>query len=501
MSEMRPGALAGAATRGAAVLSGTNFAGYGLSFLSTLVLARLLTPADFGEVAFAVAIADVVMLTANWSLPLALIREPEESAHAMFNAAIFLSAALCAGALAISAGVAIILAVVAQPGVWQLFLALVAGRVASLFGMCFSAERDRWFAYRDIAVVQLGSVTLAIGLSLPLGFAGAGVWALAARDIGVNFFILVLAVVVSRWRPTWSSDRAKIRELARFGWQMTRSRLGEMLFHRYDNIVVGAIAGTAQLGLYNQAYVLAETSNKIFVPMLQQVPFATYARLRDDQERLSRAFGLVTFVIVRVVVPMAVLILVLPDDLVTSLLGSQWRPAADILRILSAYALLLPLFEHLRVLLVATGNVGAMLRARAIQLALFLPSVLVGVVLAGGLGAAMAVALAMVVGTIAIGRAASTVVEIRVRDYLPAIFSGSVAMAVGLAVRYAFAPGYVRLVVATACILGSYVGATMLLEGAKTRAVLALLLHAARSRPGSVSESPGTWPPNDVSGR
>jgi O-antigen/teichoic acid export membrane protein len=456
--------MARAATRGAAILTAANLAGYAISFLATLLLARLLTPTEFGQAALVIASVDFLLLLAGWSLPTALIREPEASAYRAFDTALVLTIAMGVLVLGIGAIVASLLWWFNEQLLAELLMSILFGRIVALGAGCFSAELERRFAYARVALLQGGAVAVSVAASVALAVLGAGVWALAARDIVMSGVLLLLSVALSRWRPSWSFDRAKARELVVFGSQMIGSRLGEMLFHRYDNLVVGAIAGSRQLGLYSQSYLLAETGNRIYGPVLQQLPMAVYSRLQGNTRLTARTFDLVSFFLVRVTVPLAALLVLFPSELVSTLFGDQWLAGAPMLRLLVGYALLLPLFDQMRVLLVANGAVAEVLRARVVQLVFFLPAAAIGAAVAGGRGAALAVSVAMVVGTAAILPAARSYGRLEIRDFVKPPIAGAIGALAAIAATASAASPAAVLVRGLPTLLAVYCVALLALD-------------------------------------
>lgn len=421
--------LARLATRGAALLSAANFLAYVISFAAMLALARMVAPNDFGKAVFAVAVAEVLFVVGAWSLPLALIREPEETFQAAFDTALVLLAGASGALLGLGAGVAVGLWLLDGAQVALVFGAIIGGRVLQLFAGCFVACLEREFAYGRVSIIQIAATGAGVLAALAVAHQGGGVWALGLRDVGVSVTMFILALALTRWRPGRRFSAANAREMLRFGAAMVGSRLGEMLFHRFDNLVVGVVAGARQLGFYNQAYVLTETGNRLYGPVLQQLPMATYARIQDDRQRTANVFSLVMFALSRGVTPLALAFALMPSETLTVAYGSAWREAAPALRWLSVYALLAPLFDQMRVLLVSNGAVGAVLRARAIQLAWFLPALVCATWLWGAPGAGAAVASGMVTGMAAILPATRRLATWPWRELIaPALASGVAAV-------------------------------------------------------------------------
>jgi O-antigen/teichoic acid export membrane protein len=476
--EPRPSLNLGqAATRGAIVLSAAGVAANIASFCSLLVLARLLSPQQFGQAALATAIAELILLLGAWSLPTALIREDPKTVEELFNAALALLLLIIPAMLAVGAAIGLLLNAFESRTIAVLFFAILAAGALSFVGNCFAAELERRFAYGRFSVIQLLGTSAAIAVSLGLAWAGAGVWALGGRYISLSVVATVASVLLSAWRPTRKVSLDRMRYLTRFGGMMVVSRLGDMLFHRYDNFVVGTVSGTYQLGLYNQAYVLAEAGNRVLMPVLAYVPLATYSRIQGDRSRTTRAFRIVTFFLSRTVTPLAVVFLVIPQELIGVLLGDNWKPAAWMLRGLSLYALLLPMFMHMRELLIANGAVRQVINARIVQLAFFLPGIVIAVWLWGGRGAAVVVAIGMVIGTAAMVSPIRRYVEVDMRDYVPPAVAGLAAAAAGLVAQRFVVGDTSTLLVVSATVVLVYSGLLMLIERSALRANLRFLIE------------------------
>ena len=148
--------------------------------------------------------------------------------------------------------------------------------------------------------------------------------------------------------------------------------------------------------------------------------------------------------------------------------------------------MLLPVFEHARVLLVANGAVRAVLVARGIQLGVFIPALVLLTWQYGGEGAGASVAIAMVIGTGAILLQARRFAQLRARDWVPAVVSATAAIAAGTGVLQALdlAAGY-ELVLVSAAALAAYTLSTALLEGRRmisSARMLAQTLRDSRSK-------------------
>jgi PST family polysaccharide transporter len=481
-------------TRGAVLVSGVVALQYALSFLTLAVLARFLSPAEFGQAILALTVADLLMVVASLSLPAALLRESEDGFPDAFSAALALEVAVLAATFIVSIGVAALLWVVADELTATIFIAVMGGRAFGLIANHYQAIVERRLDYGKFATIQLGSQLASLSSAVAVAALGGGAWALATRDIVTALSAFALALAITRYRPVRRVDRGKLRELWRFGTGMVGSRLGDVAFHRLDNLMVATFSGSAALGLYNQAYLLAEAGNKLLGPVIAYLPLNLYAKIQGEAGRVQRIYDLISFWIVRMVAPVGVILLVAPEQLLVTLFGEAWASAAGMLRGLAAYTVLLPIFEHARVLLVANGAVRAVLVARGIQLGVFIPTLVVLTWQYGGEGAGASVAIAMATGTLAILIQARRFAQFRSRDWVPAVVSAGLAVATGVAVLAATdAAAGLELLAVSAAALATYFLSTLVLEGRRTAASVRMLARTLREGTQTEAPTPEVW--------
>ncbi len=448
-----------------------------------MVLARILTPTDFGQVALAVTVADLLFIAIGLSLPTALLREGAANVELAFRTSMTMMAIASGAAIAVAAGIAIALSALVSATVAELFAIVALSRMPSLFGLCLAADIQRRNAYGHFSTVMYGSQAVSLVVAVTLALLGVGVWALVAREAVGGLVLFGLAWRLSEWKIRFGWDRTKSRELLRFGALMLGSRAGDIMFHKYDNLAVAGIAGTRQLGLYNQAYVLAELSTRVYAPVILTVPMNMYAQLQGDRVRTSRMYQLTMFAVVRSVLPLGVVMFVFPSEVLAVAFGSQWTAGADMLRALGVYALLIPVFEHARALMIANGRVAVTLRARAVQLMVLIPAAPALTWVLGGAGAGLAVAAAMIVGTGWILRDARALVDQRFKDYVAPVVAGVAGGGTGFAVASELGSDFGRLVAGAGAMLCVYALALVALEGRQLATNARLLWSYLRHPP------------------
>jgi O-antigen/teichoic acid export membrane protein len=307
-----------------------------LSLLALVVLARLLTPAEFGTVSAALVLIEFSSIFSRLGLgPAVVQRQHLEPRHLHSAFAGSLALGLLAGV-----GVWLLAPLAAaffrNPAVGPVLRALVW--VFPLKGISAVAEslmlrelRFRWLANLDVASLAIGNGLVAI----PLAAAGWGAWALVASSI-VQTLVRSVALVHAR-RPVlgWPEWRA-LKEMLHFGGGFTVARLANQLALQGDNLVVGRWLGAAALGLYGRAYGLMAAPAAAVGKVLDDVLFPTMARVQDDPVRLGLAYRRGVAMIALVALPASAVAVVLAPELVLVALGPRWAAVVDPFRILAA---------------------------------------------------------------------------------------------------------------------------------------------------------------------
>ena len=371
-----------------------------LQIAATIVLARLLTPQEFGSVAAALLVVGLAQLLTQVGVSAALVQRREltdDDVSAAFAFSVLVALVLAA-ALAVSAPVlGPLVGLPADSGLLPLLAPtlLLAGVAAVPSGLL-----QRRLRFRPLAVVDLiaaGPAT--IGVSVALALAGFGAYALAWASVVAGIVTavgyLALARPALRLIPP-ATALACLRPMIDFGAGYSLTQVGNWGAQNADNFVVASVLGTAPLGVYSRAYNLLSQPAAVIGGAADKVLFPAMARVRDDGERLRAAYVRSASLIALVAAPASVLLFVLAPEVVRVLLGPQWGAVVPPLQV---FALVLLPRTTYKISTSLTRATGAVYRAAwrqwlyAAEVVVFCS---VGAHLAGVDGVAIGAALAIV---------------------------------------------------------------------------------------------------------
>jgi PST family polysaccharide transporter len=308
-----------------------------LQLVVVAVLARLVSPADFGVVSAALIVIGISSMFSRLGLGPALVQRPElERRHidTAFSTSVLMGLGL-GGLVWLGAGLAA--EFFRTPGVEPVLRALafvfpLQGLAAVAGSLMMRELRFRWMA--NIDVISYGIGYGAIGITLAL--LGLGVWALVLGQIAQ--LLIKTAILLSGQPPRLRSlpERRAFRELMYFSGGFTLAKVANQLAQQGDYLMVGRFLGPSALGYYGRAYHLMSAPAGGFGTILDSVLFPMMARVQTDEKRLASAYRRGITLIALVVLPASAALVVLAPEMIHVLLGPRWTPVIVPFQILAA---------------------------------------------------------------------------------------------------------------------------------------------------------------------
>jgi O-antigen/teichoic acid export membrane protein len=299
-----------------------------------VILARLLSPRDFGLLAVAWAVVDVAQGLSDWSLEEAVIQRPHVSDHD-YNAAWTFDVLRCA-ALATVIGIfaPAIAAAFGEAGATNLVRALGLTPVMSALASVKRIELQRRLEFRPLTVMRLPETAVEAVIAIVLA-PRIGVWALAvAAWISISCTV-ALSYVLAPHRPRFIPDWSVGAALFQFGRWLTVTGVSVMVGEALLRAVISRRLGTESLGIFYVASRLAILPLGTVSQVVWTVGLSLHARLQADVRRAGTAFQYVLTSISVLLLPVYALLFVLADALTMHVLGPKWSGSSQIIRILA----------------------------------------------------------------------------------------------------------------------------------------------------------------------
>lgn len=361
----------------------------GLGFLSTLILARILVPADFGLIAMAIAVLAALELLGAFSFDLALIQN-QKATRAHYDTAwtftvlfgTFNALAMCALAGPMSH-------FYGEPRVEGVMYALAActllqgfdniGVVA--FQKDLQLHKEFWFG--------LGKKLTGFAVTMALAFTFGSYWALVGGTLASRLASLGLSYVLHPYRPRLSLAAAG--DLFHFSKWLLLNNFLIFLNNRGTDFVIGRLQGATALGLYSVSYEIANLPTTELVWPIQRAVFPGYAKVADDLTRLRTMFVQVIGALCLLTVPAGMMLVVAAEPVVRILLGERWLPAAPLIQVLALFGIVRALHGPTGSVFLALGKPAIVAATQCVQIALAGALMFLLIPRFGAIGAALAI--------------------------------------------------------------------------------------------------------------
>ena len=329
------GGLGRRAVHGVLVSSGARLLKIVVQVAAVVVLARLLTPGDYGLVAMVTAVIGLAEVLRDFGLSTAAIQAKTLSREQRDNLwwistgiGALLAAIVCAGAPLVALWFR-------RPELVD--LTRVLSLIFLLNGMTsqYRADLTRRLRFLPMAVWEVASPLVGLLLAIVLAIAGAQYWALAAQQLSAAAVLLIGMAVAARWLPHRPRRRQPMRALLVFGWQLVGSQLLDYLGKNIDSLVIGTRFGATPMGLYNRAYQLLMTPLGQVRAPTTTVALPVLARLHDDVEATNRYVQKGQAALGLGLVAGLGLIMGAAEPVTAIFLGAQWLSVEPLLRLLA----------------------------------------------------------------------------------------------------------------------------------------------------------------------
>ena len=382
--------------RGALWMLLFKFAERSLGLISTLILVRLLVPADFGIVAMAMSFVIVAELLTAFGFDIALIQRQdltEEHYHSAWTCNLFLGLAVTLVMFAAAYPVALFYG---RPEVFWVVCALALGPVitgAENIGVvAFRKELD----FRKEFRFQLMRKLVSFAIAVPLAFWLQTYWALVAGMLASRLTGTVNSYHMHPFRPHFSFSQA--RSLISFSkWLLLNNMVG-FLKERASDFFIGRLHGPASLGLYNVSYEFAMLPTTELSAPINRALLPGFAKMTADSRGLVAVYNNALGMLALFATPAAAGMFAVAPYFVPVVLGAKWLAATPLLELLAVNGALLFLHSSICTVLIGAGHPRRVMVTNSIYVAILL----VGLFLfspVGAIGAAYAVLTASTLST------------------------------------------------------------------------------------------------------
>lgn len=305
----------------------------GISFVVSVILARLLDPSDYGVLTMLTVFIAVSQVFVQSGLNTALIQKKdvdETDLSSVFYVSLLIAAALYALLFFLAPAIGAFFGMDAlSPVLRVLALVLLPGALVSVQ----NAVIARQMAFRRLMAASLLSTALSGAVGIGMAAAGLGYWALVGQQLTNQLALALVLLRMVKWRPQALFSWARVRVLIRFGWKLLASSLLETGYNNLRTAVIGKQYAQETLGFYNRGKQFPELVMNAVNGSIQSVMLPVLSDEQDDMLRMKQMMRCSVMVSSFLVLPMMAGLAAVAEPLIRLLLTDKWLPCVPFLQI------------------------------------------------------------------------------------------------------------------------------------------------------------------------
>ena len=304
-----------------------------VSFLVSVVLARILAPEDYGTIALVTVFTAILQVFVDSGLGTALIQK-KDADDLDFSSVFYFNFAMC---LVLYAGMFIVAPYIAifyedmtlTPVIRVLSLTIVISGVKGIQ----QAYVSRNMLFKRFFFSTIGGTIFSAFLGIGLAFSGYGVWALVAQQLSNTMIDTLILWITVKWRPQKEFSLKRLRTLFSYGWKLLASSLLDTVYNNLRNLIIGKMYSSADLAYYNQGDKFPKIIVTNINTSIDSVLLPTMSNEQDDRKRIKsmtrRAIKTRTYVMAPLMMGLAFC----AESIVKIVLTDKWLPCVPFLRL------------------------------------------------------------------------------------------------------------------------------------------------------------------------
>lgn len=403
---------------------GERIIAQGISFILSIILARLLLPEEYGIIAIVLVFINLANVFVSNGFGEALVQK-KNADNTDFSTAFY-----CSLAVAVVLYVALFLAAPLIAKIYRYNDLILVLRVLSLKIIISSVSTiqhayvSRKMIFKRFFFSTIGGTLVSAVVGIGMAYAGLGVWALVAQYLVNTVIDTVILFITIPWRPSLSFSTQAAKRIVSYGWKITASALINTGYSELRNLVIGGFYTTTDLAFYNRGNQFPSLVITNIDTAIGKVVFPAMAQSNDDKIRLKavsrRALKTTSYLIF----PLLIGLMVIARPLVMILLTEKWEPCIFFLQVGCIYFMCQPIQTTNWQIIKAVGRSDLCFKLevlkKAIGISMLIVSIAFGVKAIAVMSAIFGV-ISMIINMVPNGKLINYTVKEQMLDFLPAL--------------------------------------------------------------------------------
>jgi O-antigen/teichoic acid export membrane protein len=371
-----------------------------LQISAIAIIARILTPQDFGLVTMVTAITGFVIVFKDIGMTMATIQK-EEINHDQISTIFWINLVFGILAMGLTAAIAPAIAwFYEEPRLVPITIILATGFFIVSLGSQHQALLRRHMRFLDLNIIDIIALLTSVLTAVFLGLAGSRYWALVFMQITYLGISTVGMWIACRWCPGKPAKVSGVRSMLIFSGNLIGHDLLNYIFRNLDHIIIGRFSGSFALGLYSKCQqILLFPVKNINVP-IGSVSIPALSRLQKNLTDYKDFYLTTIYYISLLTMPIFMFLFVFAEPVIMLVLGDQWGAAIPFFRILCVAALFQPVTNTTGWLFVSSGRTDRMLKWRLSTIWLSVTLYVLGALIYGAKGVAYGYTISVLILTV-----------------------------------------------------------------------------------------------------
>ncbi|MDD4728556.1 MAG: lipopolysaccharide biosynthesis protein [Dysgonamonadaceae bacterium] len=323
-----------------------QFNSQGIGFIISVILARLLLPAEFGIIGMISIFITIGTVLIDSGLATSLIRTPDADQED-FSTVFYFNI--------IGSIVAYIILYFTAPLIAKFFNQPILVNLTRVFGISFIINAltivhytrlTQKMDFKTQTIIYIPSIIGGGILGILLAYLGYGVWSLVWMRMFQTFLSTIQLWIITKWKPSLSFNMNKFKYHFNFSYKLLLSGLIDAVFSNIYTLVIGRMFAPAQLGYYTRANTVIKLPVDNISGSLNKVTFPLFSTIKNDNERLKKVYKKILKMVIFFIAPILILMGVLATPMFRFVFTEKWLPAVPYFQILCVHGIIYPFHSY-----------------------------------------------------------------------------------------------------------------------------------------------------------
>lgn len=421
-------------------------------FVVGIVLARLLSPKEFGMIGMIIIFIVIGKTLTNSGFGQALIQRREATQKDFSTVFYFNILASIVIYLAVFAATPLIANFYNEPKLIPIIKVLGLIFIIDAIGQNQSTYLEKRLIFKAPSLIGIVSVSIAGIVSITMAYQGFGVWALVANVLVKGIITTILYWVISTWRPTFEFSIISLKGLYSYGSKLLLAGLLHSFFSNIYHIIIGRLFPTQTLGYYTRATSFKDMPIMTISAIVKKVTYPAFSAIQDNNSRLISGYTKLIRVLAAIVLPIVTIMFVTCRPLIEIVIGEKWLPVVPYLRIMCLYGWIYIIFTINNQIITIKGRSDYYLHIQIIDKVLILTSIFFTYkygITAMIYGHMVSTIITYFIGSFYLRKLLEITITHQLRNILPFFISAAVALFAGIFASNSIANNYNNIIFST----------------------------------------------------